>query len=375
MIPVQRPCLGAAELAAVQQVFETRWLGMGANTFAFEKALADFLGVRHVVAVNTGTSALHVALAVLDLKPGDEVIVPSLTFVASVQAIIAAGGTPVFCEVYPETLTLDVEDAKERLTPRTRAIMPVHFGGLAWEMDALLGMARDANVVVVEDAAHAFGSTYKGRQVGTLGDLTCFSFDPIKNITCGEGGAVTTDDDAMAARMLPKRLLGADRTRGEQSRNVRNPWAQVVTPGFRYHLSNINAAIGLVQLGRMQEFKERKQAIVRRYDEGLRGLRGLKLLRHSEETFPFFYVVRIADFKRRGFRAYLKERGIDSGLHYVPNHLQPLFADDRQSLPVTEEMFREILTLPLYYEMTDSDVDAVIRATRDFFQLPSGTTK
>jgi perosamine synthetase len=197
VIPVQRPYLGQEELTAVAKVFDGRWLGMGAVTQEFEERLREFLGAKYVLAVNTGTAALHLALTALDIGPGDEVIVPSLTFVSSVQATLAVGARPVFCEVNEDTLTIDVHDVGRRVTVRTRAVMPMHYGGLVCDMDALLPFAREKKIWVVEDAAHAFGSSYEGRKVGTLGDVTCFSFDPVKNISCGEGGAIVLQSGSL----------------------------------------------------------------------------------------------------------------------------------------------------------------------------------
>lgn len=369
MIPVQRPYLGQEELEAVRQVFDSRWLGMGSATKEFEDKLCEFLGAKHVIAVNTGTSALHMALDAINLQPGAEVILPSLTFVAAVQAVIAVGARPVFCEVCPDTLNMDVQDALRRVTDRTQVIMPVHYGGLACDMDELLTFGRERRIWIVEDAAHAFGSTYKGRKVGTLGDLTCFSFDPIKNITCGEGGAVVTDNDELANRLIPKRILGIENDTWSRYRSERNWFYEVVTPGYRYHLSNINAAIGLEQLKRMDVFKVRKQAIVRRYDEAFRDIPGLALIKHNlDETFPFFYIVRVLNGRRDAMMKYLKQKGIGTGVHYIPNHIQPLFAEFRVPLPITGQVYEEILTLPLYFEMTDDDQQAVVEATRTFLR-------
>jgi len=368
MIPVQRPHLGPEELEAVSRVFDSRWLGMGAVTKEFEEALKPYVGARHVIAVNTGTSALHLALDALGLKAGDEVVVPSLTFVACVQAIIATGATPVFCEVGLDTLTIDVADAVEAMTARTRVILPVHYGGEVCDMDALTAEAKARGVMVVDDAAHAFGSKYHGRSVGQLADMSCFSFDPIKNITCGEGGAVTTDDDDLAARMIPKRILGIDNDTWARYRNERRWVYQVVTPGFRYHLSNINAAIGLAQLKRFDEYRSRKREIVRRYDDAFRAIEGLAVIDHNlEDTFPFFYIIRVLSDRRDPMADHLKDRGVATGVHYIPNHLHPLFSDQTRSLPRTERLYREILTLPLYYEMSDGDIETVIASVRAFF--------
>lgn len=341
---------------------------MGSTTQAFEAAIKSYIGARHVIAVNSGTSALHIALDSLGLKPGDEVIVPSLTFVASIQAILAVGARPVFCDIRPDTLNMDSADVRQRVTPRTRVLMPVHYGGLACEMEEIVAIARQHDIRIVEDAAHAFGSTYRGRKIGTIGDVTCFSFDPIKNITCGEGGAVVTDDDSVAARLIPKRILGIDNDTWSRYRNERSWFYEVITPGYRYHLSNVNAAIGLQQLKRAEAFRARKRAIVARYDAELAGLDGLAFLeRNLDETFPFFYIVRVLGGRRDALMRSLKERGVGTGVHYIPNHLQPLFAEFRTELPATDRVAEEILTLPLYYEMTDADVATVSTAVRDFF--------
>lgn len=367
MIPTHRPCVGEAELAAVGRVFASRWLGMGEVTKAFEERLREFLGAKHVIAVNTGTAALHVALAGLGVGPGDEVIVPSLTFISSAQAIVAVGARPLFCEVSPDTLNIDVADAIARATPRTRAIMPVHYGGLVCDMDTLLPLARERKLSVLEDAAHAFGSTYKGRRVGTLGDITCFSFDPVKNITCGGGGAVATDNDGLAQRILPRRNVGMHSDSWSRLQHERNWYYEVVAPGYRYHLADLNAAIGLEQLKRAEVFKARKQAIVRRYDEAFRDVTGVRLLRHDcAETFPFSYVVRVLDDRRDALMRHLRERGIGSSVEFIPNHLHPLFAGTSVRLPVTEQLYQEILTLPLYVELADADVEHVIASVRGF---------
>ncbi len=371
-IPVQRPYLGREELDAVERVFGSRWLGMGSVTRDFEQELREFLGARHVIAVSTGTAALHLALAALELEPGDEVVVPSLTFVSCVQAILAVSARPVFCEVDEDTLNMDMDDVSRRITRRTKAVMPVHFGGSVCQMEQLLTMASDRKIRIVEDAAHAFGSTYKGRMAGTMGDLNCFSFDPIKNITCGEGGAVVTDDDELANRVRPGRILGI----GEDTWSrlgKKQPWYyEVTTQGYRYHLSDINAAIGTEQLKRFSKFKQQKQAIVKSYDESFGEISGLRLIRHKvEEMFPFFYVIRVLNGRRDVLMSHLRERGIGTSVHYIPNHLQPLCAGFRVPLPVTERLYDEILTLPLYFEMSDADVGEVIDGVLSFLKTNS----
>ena len=188
---VSRPSIGQEELKEVEKVFSTGWLGLGSTVFDFENKLKDYLGVKHVLAVNTGTTALHIALDAFGIKEGDEVIVPSLTFCASIQVITALGARPVFCEINPDNLNMDITDVSKRITIKTKAIMPVHYCGQACDMDALMEIGKNHNIAIIEDAAHAFGSSYKGKKIGSFGDATCFSFDPIKNLTCGEGGRLS----------------------------------------------------------------------------------------------------------------------------------------------------------------------------------------
>jgi perosamine synthetase len=367
IMPVSRPSLGTEELSEIKKVFDSHWLGMGAWVQDFEKELRCFIGAKNAIAVNTGTTALHLALDSIGIKKGDEVIVPSLTFAASIQAIMLTGATPVFCDIESDTLNMDIADARKRVTNKTKAIMPVHYSGLPCEMDSIMKLAKEHNLRVVEDAAHAFGSTYRGKKIGSFGDIACFSFDPIKNITCGEGGAITTSDDALARLIYSKRILGIDKDTWSRYKHKREWFYDVTVLGFRYHMSNINAAIGSVQIKKLDRFLARKREIVRRYDDEFKGLKGVELLKRDyDNTAPFNYIIKIKK-DRDGLMDFLKKKNIDSGVHYIPNHLQPFFADFRTALPVTEKVWEEILTLPLYCDMTDTDVGLVAGAIKGFF--------
>ncbi len=368
MLPVSRPSIGIEELDEVKKVFDTGWLGLGSTVFEFENGLKKYLGAKNVIAVNTGTTALHIALDAFGIKEGDEVIVPSFTFCASVQVITALKAIPVFCEINPDTLNLDLEDVKKRITSKTKAIIPVHYCGQACDMDTLLKIGREKGIRIIEDAAHAFGSSYKGKKLGSFGDATCFSFDPIKNLTCGEGGAVTLPDDAIAEIIRTKRILGIDKDTWHRYRNERAWFYEVTTQGYRYHMSNINAAIGVAQLRKVENFIKIKKEIVRKYNEAFNKLNGLKILSWDlKGTAPFTYIVRVLDGHREELIEFLKEKGVSTGIHYIPNHLQPFFKPFATSLPVTERVGEEILTLPLYCDMTDEQVATVVDAVKHYF--------
>jgi len=369
MLPVSRPSIGQSELEEIEKVFSSRWLGLGSFVFEFENKLKDYLGAKYVLTVSTGTTALHVALDAFGIKDGDEVIVPSLTFCASVQVITALGARPVFSEINPVNLNIDISDVKSKITDKTKAIMPVHYCGQACDMDSLLDIGRRHNIRIIEDAAHAFGSTYNGKKIGSFGDATCFSFDPIKNLTCGEGGAVALSEDNIAELIRTKRILGIDKDTWHRYRNERSWFYEVTMQGYRYHMSNINAAIGLAQLKKVESFIQRKKEIVKKYNEAFMNIEDLKILSWNlEETAPFTYIMRVPNGAREDLIEYLKERGVGTGIHYIPNHLQPFFRPFATSLPITEQIGEEILTLPLYYEMTDQNINWVIQAVTTFFK-------
>lgn len=373
VLPVSRPCLGEEELAGVGSVFDSGWLGHGDRVLAFEERLGEMLGGRHVVAVSSGTAAMHLALDALEIGAGDEVIVPSFTFCGAVQAIIAVGARPVFCEIEPESLNVDVFDAARCVTPRTRAILPVHFCGNPCDMDALLEFARVHGIRVVEDAAHAFGSRYRGAMIGGFGDTTCFSFDPIKNITCGEGGAVVTADHRVADLLRRKRSLGMNRDGWARNTGGVGPGYDVDVQGYRYHMGNTNAAIGLAQLDRMDRFRARKLEIVDAYNARFEALDGLRILDWDTGCFPFSYMLRVMGGRRDALCEHLAADGVGTGVHYPPNHRQSYFSlFAHHDLPATDQAYREIVTLPLYCDMTDDDVDRVIGSVEGFCVVESG---
>lgn len=358
LIRLSKSCIGEAEKLAVRGVLDREFLGMGAEVQQFEQALEEFFG-RPVVCVVNGTAALHLSLQGCGIGPGDEVLVPSLTYVASFQAISATGATPVACDVDLKTLTLDWCDAESRLTSRTRAVMPVHYGGGVGDLEGIYAFANRHAIRVVEDAAHAFGTIYQGRKVGGFGDISCFSFDGIKNITSGEGGCIVTDDASVLQRVRDARLLGVERDTEKRYLGQRSWEFDVTAQGWRYHMSNIMAAIGLEQLRRFDEIAAVRRNLARHYDASLTNHPRIQPLRHDyNSVVPHIYVVRIIDLKdRKAMQAKLLEQGIQTGVHYLPNTWLSLFRDPLlRPLPTTAAIYPEILTLPLHCDLTEDEV-------------------
>lgn len=362
--------VGPLEEQAVVEAMRSSYLGIGAVTAAFEQELSAFCGGREVIATATGTAALQLALEACGVGPGDEVLVPTLTFVASYQAISATGAKPVSCDVNPADLTLDVADAARRVTPRTKAILHVHYASGQGDLDGVYQLAAKAGLRVVEDAAHAFGCQYRGARIGATGDVVCFSFDGIKNITSAEGGAIVTGDPAVAAIARDARLLAVEKDT-EMRYSGRRSWDfDVHRQGWRYHMSNLNAAIGRVQLSRlMSEFAPRRIALAQRYQEELAGLDGVRLpgLDYGN-VVPHIFPIRLPVDRRDAIRSRLDEGGVETGIHYKPNHLLSFYREEGLHFPVAEEAFAGLLSLPLHVDLTDDEQGTVIRELHSALQ-------
>jgi perosamine synthetase len=352
-IPLSSPDITEAEIAAVTAVLRTPQLSLGPELEGFEAALAEFHGVRDAVAVSSGTAGLHLALLTLGIGPGDEVIVPSFTFIAVANAVLQVGATPVFAEIDPVTLNLDAASVERAVTGRTRAMVVVHTFGVPADMDALREVARRRGLLVIEDACEAIGAEFGGpdsdgtaRRVGSFGDLAVFGFYPNKQITTGEGGAVLARDPAQAARL---RLLR------NQGRQAGAGWLDHAEPGFNYRLSELACALGRVQLGRIGEILALRRAAAGRYDELLRGIPGLELppIKLPGGSISWFvYVVRLPEgADRDGVQAALAGQGIATGRYFPPIHLQSAWEKHPSAavrLPVTESVARRTLALPFF---------------------------
>lgn len=371
-IRLSRSVVGAAEAAAVTRILtEDGYLGMGSEVQRFEADIAAYLGVQpeQVISVNTGTAALHLAVQAT-VPIACEVLVPSLTFVSSFQAISAAGCVPVPCDVLAATGTIDLADAAKRITPLTRAIMPVHYASNPWQWEEVHAFALEHGLRVIEDAAHAFGCTHHGHKVGSRGDVVCFSFDGIKNITSGEGGCIISFDPEVARLCADARLLSVENDTQKRFTGGRSWDFDVHCQGYRYHMSNIMAAIGRVQLTRLDaEFAPIRRRLLSLYHEKLFPLADIALLQYdpADDIVAHIMPVRILHGRKDQLKAYLAEQGIPTGVHYKPNHLLTYFKKmlpPTLPLPVTERLHNELVTLPLHPALSEDDVRTICAAVR-----------
>ena len=376
-LPFARLDIGDAEVNAVAEAMRSGWVTTGPQTKAFEQAFTDYLGGGlDSLAVNSATAGLHLALEALGIGPGDEVIAPTLTFTATTEVVRYLGADPVLVDVDPVTLNMDPARVRAAITPRTKAIMPVHYGGLACDMDAILAIAQEHRLKVVEDAAHALPTTWKGTLVGQLAsDVTVFSFYANKTITTGEGGMAVTRDPDLAKRMRVMRLHGMNRDAFDRFTSKTPAWYyEVVAPGFKYNMTDIAAAMGIVQLTRLPEFVQRRQLLAKRYHSQLAAL---PLVLPADAPAGdahawHLYVIRIlpnARATRDEVIQALSDRGIGTSVHYVPLHRHPYWRDRYQLTPAmfpqADEAYQTMLSIPLFTAMSDTDQDRVIAALHE----------
>lgn len=371
-IPVFKPLISTDELDACKEALETGWLGMGAYVGRFEDELKRFVGAegRHVIAVGTGHAALHLGLLLAGLGPGDEVITPSFNNIADFQAILATGASPVFCDIDAETLCIDLAKARELITPRTKAIIAMDYDCVLCDHEKIATFAEEHHLRVIHDAAHSFGSRYRGKMIGSFSDICMFSFDPVKTITCIDGGAliVRTEDERIALHEM--RLIGMGQPADVMYQNQRAWTYDVSRIGFRYHMSNLHAALGLAQLAKMPQISESRRAACRHYSDRLSSIKEVTVPRTNfDDVTPFLYYIRVSAEARAPLRAFLLERGIDTGIHWQPGHWFTLLKDCRRGdLSITDRVGSEILSLPLHSLMPEKTIDRVVEAIRAFFQ-------
>lgn len=370
-VPVFLPHLHVDTLKHLVDALDAGWLGMGATTKQFEDMIAEYLGLSHryAVATNSGTSALHIALIAAGVGPNDEVITPSFNYVADHQAIRMTGAEVVMCDVRDDDLGIDCEKAESLITSRTRAIIPLHFAGIPCDQAGVYRLAGAYGLRVVEDACHAFGSTVNDRRIGSYGDVACFSFDPVKVITSIDGGCVVVSSREAQQQLQHLRLLGVDRDTSARYRNNRAWDYDVVDQGFRYHLTNIMASVGVSQIKRVDEFIASRQRVCRAYNEAFRGVEGLRLPKTDFlNVSPFIYSLQVLDGRRKALIEHLGGMGVDVGIHFIPVHKHTYFANARcGDMTVTERVSEEVLTLPLHSNMKPEFTERVIDGVRSFF--------
>lgn len=361
-IRLSKSAISDKEKQAVMSVLDKEYLGMGSEVNQFEQELTAYFG-REAICVSTGTAALQLAIECAGIGIGDEVLVPTLTYVASFQAISATGAKPIACDIENLHLSINLRDAEARLTKNTKAIMLVHYSGAVGDFDAVIAFAKKHNLRLIEDAAHAFGSQYKGKKIGSIGDITCFSFDGIKNITSGEGGCIVSNDARLNSRIKDARLLGVEKDTQARFSGERSWDFDVSYQGWRYHMSNIMAAIGRVQLSRFEELTSKRQRLACRYVDMLTKCNGVKpIVNDFSLTVPHIFVVRLPAYVDRDLlRSELKEMGIETGVHYQPNHILSFYKNANQGpFPVLDSVFSSLLTLPMHPDLEFSDIDRVV---------------
>jgi dTDP-4-amino-4,6-dideoxygalactose transaminase len=372
-IPFHRPMIGPEELKAVRAVLESGWLTTGPATMAFERSFAEYVGAKHAVAVNSGTAALQLAVSLLGLHPGDEVLVPTYTFTATAEVLTYFGAKPVLCDSVAGGFNVDVEDARRRVTQRTKAIMPVHIGGEPCDLDAVGEIASTNGLHVIEDAAHALPAKYHGRRIGSYSTLTAFSFYATKNITTGEGGMLVTSDDDFAERARSLRLHGISSGAWNRYSREGSWFYQVIHAGYKLNLPDILSAIGSAQLVRSDHFHQRRRDIVSHYRDRFAPIEALEVPpeagRENEHSWHLFLLrlrPSLLGIAREEFIEELRKLGIGSAVHFIPLHLHPYyqhtFGYKNGDFPHAEDAFSRCISLPLYPSLTDGEVARIVQA-------------
>ncbi len=373
-LPYGTQYLDEKEINEVVDSLKSNWITTGPKMKLFEEKFRDFRGSKYAVAVNSGTAALHISTSSIDINPGDEVITTPMTFVASANCVVYRGGTPILADIKKDTYNIDSEEIKKNISPKTKAIIPVHFAGQPCDMDEIREVAEENNLFVIEDAAHAIDAEYKGRKIGNISDLTVFSFHPVKNITTAEGGMVTTNNEDLYEKLLMFRTHGISRDAVNRFGKEGDYYYDMQYLGFRYNLSELHSALGIRQLDKLDSFQKRRREIVRIYDKELSEYELItcpyvkKNVKHSWHL----YVIQINIEKLKVDRDYifkaLRRENIGVNVHYIPIHYHSYYQEKfnlkKGILPNSEFLFPRLLTIPLFPKMSDNDVNDVIFALK-----------
>lgn len=372
-IPVFKPLIEKEEIAAAVESLELGWLGMGSYVKQFEEAVADVcqLGTnsdKHVVAVSTGHAALHLSLLIMGVGPGDEVITPSFNNAADFQAIRACGAEPVFIDIDENTFCIDTTKIEELITEKTKCIIAMDYDIFICDHDALSDISRRTSIPILHDAAHSFGSRYKGSPIGNQHQYTMFSFDPVKTITCIDGGAIIVRGEDAVKKLQAKRLIGMTQPAAQMYTNSRAWTYDIEELGFRYHMANLHAAIGVSQINKIDEIRRTRQQTCKRYYEELSHLDWIIAPRGEfDNVNPFLYYIRVLNGQRDELREHMKKHGVDTGIHWQAGHSFSFFKDCRSgSLKVTDNIVEQIISLPLHSKMNENDIDQIIHSIISF---------
>jgi UDP-4-amino-4-deoxy-L-arabinose-oxoglutarate aminotransferase len=374
-LPLSRPSIGDREIDGVVECLKSGWITTGPACKAFEDNFCELTGASHAVSLSSATAGMHLVLLALGIGEGDEIITPSMTFASTVNMIVMLGARPVFVDIHHDTLNMNPELLEEKISPKTKAIIPVHFAGAPVDMDRILGIAERYNLIVIEDAAHAVGTYYKGVHAGGFGHIAIFSFHPIKNITSGEGGMITHNDEKLEKQLRLLRFHGIERDAWKRYGKGGNPEYDIHQPGFKYNLPDMQAALGLAQLSRLNEINCRRAEIAALYRGGLKDSAGLELPGIPEYPHVHawhLFIIKVLSMDRGLFMEKLSEYNIGYGLHFpachLLNYIKKQFGNGEGMLPETERAAGKIISLPLFPDMVDDDVFYVCEAIKEILK-------
>jgi len=368
-----KPSVGKDELDKIEEAFNRSWIGLGPNVNEFEEEWRKFVGVKEAVAVNSATAALHLALKSFNFPEGKKVLVPSLTFAATACAVLYNKLVPVFVDSDPITLGMSIDDLKKKYDQDCVAVMPVHYAGHPVPMEILVPWANENNLKVIEDCAHTAGADYKGKVLGTWGDIGCYSFEEKKLMTTGDGGMLVTNTPDYFKDMKAMRWVGIDKDNWKTAQNYLEAnmdamhwFYEINVLGYKYNMNDLSAAIGLVQLKKLRSMNSRRSGIIKQYMEGIKDIKGIELLLPFEPEKYCYQMFGIRTDYRNELMVYLKSRGIATGCHYTPLTVQPLFKPYAKDCPYIEKEADRFITLPLHVDLSDSDVAYIINEIKSF---------
>ncbi len=378
IVPFHRPYITEDEILEVTESLRSGWLTMGPKTLKFEQLFREYIGSRNTISANSCTACLHLALKAIDLKDGDEVIIPDITFTATAEVVTYFNAIPVFIDVDEQTLNIDVSKIEEKITDKTKAIVPVHFGGQPCDMDEIREISKKYDLCIIEDAAHALPAFYRNQKIGTIGDITCFSFYATKTLSAGEGGMITTENDEWADRIRILRLHGISRDAWKRYTDEGSWYYEVLEAGYKYNMTDLHAAVGIAQLKKLEDMWHKRKEIAKIYTEAFDKMEEIQTpsVKADRESAWHLYVIRLNTemlrIDRDLFIEELKKRGIGTSVHFIPLHRQPFYKKRYHyrinDFKVSEELYEKIISLPIYPSMTECEVNRVIESVHEIIE-------